>query len=235
MKQKKVEYINYKNLLILIPFLKKTIGLFISGIVGMLLSSLISAPIPYIYGYIIDNIVMKNKGYVDLIQIILILLIIYLLSYLLSIIYQYFFTQVQQKIVNEIRISMVKKIIDSPFSFIDKKDKGYLLGRISESGNISTLFTPNVMGTFAGLCDFLFSIFIMLKLSVELSLISLAVLPVYFFVSKYSSQKIANSTTGVYETSAILNGELYETLNGIEDIKLLNGRNIQIMKLKKNY
>ncbi|PEB02116.1 ABC transporter ATP-binding protein [Bacillus cereus] len=224
--------ISYKELLFLYPYLKNTKSLLAFGLLGMVIASLIIAPIPYIIGYIIDKVILLNKSYNQLLKTTLILLLIYCINYLISIGYEYLFTRVQQNVVNEIRLSMISNIIDAPLSYINQKEKGYILSRIAESGNVSALFSPNLLRVFSGIFDFFFALFIMFNLSVKLTGIIVIIIPIYFVISKYSSKMISKSTTNVYESSAVLNAEMYETLNGIEDIKLLNGKNIQTNKIK---
>ncbi|MEC2758508.1 ABC transporter ATP-binding protein [Bacillus cereus] len=224
--------ISYKELLFLYPYLKNTKTLLAFGLIGMVIASLIIAPIPYIIGYIIDKVILLNKSYDQLLKTTLILLLIYCINYLISIGYEYLFTRVQQNVVNEIRLSMISNIIDAPLSYINQKEKGYILSRIAESGNVSALFSPNLLRVFSGIFDFFFALFIMFNLSVKLTGIIVIIIPIYFIISKHSSKVISKSTTNVYESSAVLNAEMYETLNGIEDIKLLNGKNIQTNKIK---
>ncbi|PFB08834.1 multidrug ABC transporter ATP-binding protein [Bacillus cereus] len=227
--------ISYKELLFLYPYLKNTKTLLAFGLIGMVIASLIIAPIPYIIGYIIDKVILLNKSYDQLLKTTLILLLIYCINYLISIGYEYLFTRVQQNVVNEIRLSMISNIIDAPLSYINQKEKGYILSRIAESGNVSALFSPNLLRVFSGIFDFFFALFIMFNLSVKLTGIIVIIIPIYFIISKHSSKMISKSTTNVYESSAVLNAEMYETLNGIEDIKLLNGKNIQTNKIKSKY
>ncbi|MEC3154339.1 ABC transporter ATP-binding protein [Bacillus cereus] len=224
--------ISYKELLFLYPYLKNTKTLLAFGLIGMVIASLIIAPIPYIIGYIIDKVILLNKSYDQLLKTTLILLLIYCINYLISIGYEYLFTRVQQNVVNEIRLSMISNIIDAPLSYINQKEKGYILSRIAESGNVSALFSPNLLRVFSGIFDFFFALFIMFNLSVKLTGIIVIIIPIYFIISKHSSKMISKSTTNVYESSAVLNAEMYETLNGIEDIRLLNGKNIQTNKIK---
>ncbi|MDA1663039.1 ABC transporter ATP-binding protein [Bacillus cereus group sp. TH153LC] len=224
--------ISYKELLFLYPYLKNTKTLLVFGLLGMVIASLIIAPIPYVIGYIIDKVILLNKSYDQLLKTTLLLLLIYCINYLISIGYEYLFTRVQQNVVNEIRLSMISNIIDAPLSYINQKEKGYILSRIAESGNVSALFSPNLLRVFSGVFDFFFALFIMFNLSVKLTGIIVIIIPIYFMISKHSSKMISKSTTNVYESSAVLNAEMYETLNGIEDIKLLNGKNIQTNKIK---
>lgn len=222
----------YKNLFFLYPNLKKCKLNLLIATVTMLISSILSAPVPYLMGYIIDKAILLNKSYDQLFKIILLIVIIYIARYFISIVYQYYFTKIQQKVVNEIRISMIDKIIDAPLSFINKKEKGYILARIGESSNIGSLFSPTFLGTFIGIFDMITSLIVMMKLNAKLTLMLLVIIPIYFIMARYSSKKMSESTIKVYESSAVLNGEIYEMLNGIEDIKLLNGKDIQINKLK---
>lgn len=224
--------VKYRDLWFLHRFLKGSKLWLTIAIVGILISSLITAPIPYIIGsYIIDKVILMNKSYDELYKIILLVLLIYLINYLISIGYEYSLVLVKQNIVNKIRLAMIRNVMEVPVSYINEKEKGYVLGRIAESGNIGALFSSNVIKTFYGIPDFLFSLIFMISLSIKLSMVSLVIIPIYFVISKYSSQMISKSTTNVYETTANFDGEIYETLNGVEHIQLLNGQDIQMRKL----
>lgn len=223
----------YKNLTFLFPILKKCKYSFFIATIVMILTSLLSIPIPYMIGSILDNVVVGvDSRYNQVFKMIILIVLLHIVTYVLSVIYQYYFTKVQQKVINEIRLSMVEKIIDAPLSFINKKERGYILGRIAESNNIGIVFSPSFLGTLSGIIDLIASLVIMISLNLKVSSMLLIIIPIYFIISKYSSKKISESTKHVYESSAILNGEIFEMLNGIEDIKLLNGKDVQINKLK---
>jgi ABC-type bacteriocin/lantibiotic exporter with double-glycine peptidase domain len=71
----------------------------------------------------------------------------------------------------------------------------------------------------------------MTTLNFKLTVIALIIIPIYFIISKSASKKISEATFKVIEASATLNGDVYEMLNGLEHIKLLNGKDTQIEKL----
>lgn len=221
----------YKNLGFLIQFMKKSKLYLIISIVSMLISVAIITPIPYIIGYTIDNVILINKEYIELYKICSLIGIIYILRYFLTLLYQYYFSKIQQNVVNEIRLQMISNIIDSPLSFINKKEKGYILSRISESQQIGTVFNPNILNSLTGIFDLVASLIIMFTLNFKLTMLCIVMIPIYFLISKKSSEKITESTMKVHETAAIFNGEIFETLNGIEDIKLLNIKNEHINRI----
>lgn len=221
----------YKNLSFLFKFMKKSKLYLISGIMFMILSVVLVTPIPYLVGYTIDNIILVNKSYTELYKIITLIIIIYIIKYFLTLLYQYYLSIVQQNVVNEIRLSMINNIIDSPLSFINKKEKGYILSRISESEQVGSIFSPNILGSLSGVFDLIAALIVMLNLNLKLTMLCLVMMPIYFYISKKSSEKISESTIKVHEAEAIFNGEIYETLNGIEDIKLLNMKDTQINRI----
>lgn len=223
----------YLNLLKLNTYLKKCKFNFFAGIAGMIICSIIYIPIPYLMGYIIDKVLIPHKSYMELYKIIGILILLHLVKYIISIISQSLFIKVQNFVVNEVRVSMMNKIMDLPMSFLNKKEKGYVLGRISECENIGNLFSPMFINTFLGIFDFSFALIMMFTLSFKLSIIVLLIVPIYFLTVKHSSNQLSESTESLLETGAILNGEIYEVLNGIEEIKILNGKKVQLKKFKK--
>lgn len=227
---KKKEF-QYRNLLFLWPYLKQSKYKFMVGIIGMGLSSLLITPIPYLIGYSIDNIILMNKSHFELLKIALLMAAIYIIGYMANVGYSYVFSKVQYEVVNKVRVSTVESVIDAPLAFHNKHDKGYILGRIAESSSLGVLFSPSFLGTLTGVFDFIFSLFVMFKLSSTLTFTTLIIIPLYFIISRHASKKISESTTKVYESSAQLNGEVFETLNGIEEIKLLVGKSTQIQKL----
>ncbi|MBX4265669.1 ABC transporter ATP-binding protein [Clostridium estertheticum] len=224
---------NYNNIFKLKPYIKKYKLWFWSGIVGMIICSAIYMPIPYLMGYIIDNILLKHGSYNDLYIVITGLALLYILNYIISVYSKKLFIKIQNFVVNDIRMSLMDKIIDLPMNFLAKNEKGYVLSRISECSNIGSLFSPALVSTFLSGFDFIFALILMFALNYKLSIVAVFLIPIYYFTIKYSSKHLTESTKVLLETSAILSGETFEVLNGIEEIKILNGKETQLIKFKK--
>jgi len=223
---------NYSSLFKLKPYIKKYKFWFFCGILGMIICSAIYIPIPYLMGYIIDTILLKHGSYNELYKLITILALFYIFRYVISIYSKKLFIKIENLVVNEIRISMMDTIIDLPMSFLSKNEKGYILGRISECSNIGILFSPMFVSTFLTVFDLMFALIMMVDLNYKLTIVVLVLIPIFYFTVKSSSKHFTESTKVLLETSAILNGETYEVLNGIEEIKILNGKEAQLNKFK---
>lgn len=126
---------------------------------------------------------------------------------------------------------MVKSILDAPLSFINKREKGYILSRIGEVQQIGAIFSPTIITNFVGIFEMLFCFMMMMSINVKLTLVALIIVPGYFALSKSISKKITKCTVKMQEDSANLNADMFETLNGIEEVKLLNGKQIQLKKI----
>ncbi|WP_253205645.1 ABC transporter ATP-binding protein [Clostridium estertheticum] len=198
----------------------------------MIICSAIYIPIPYLMGYIIDTILLKHGNYNELYKLITILALFYILIYAISIYSKKIFIKIENFVVNEIRISMMDTIIDLPMSFLSKNEKGYVLGRISECSNIGSLFSPMFVSSFLTVFDLIFALIMMVALNYKLTIVVLVLIPIFYFSVNSSSKNLTESTKVMLETSAILSGETYEVLNGIEEIKILNGKETQLIKFK---
>lgn len=221
----------YTNLKILFPYIKKSKRYLIFGIMRILIASAIVAPVPYFIGNVLDVLVKENVTFSDIKNTLILISAIYFVKFLINMSYQQSFAKLQQKIVNEIRLDMVKSILDAPLSFINKREKGYILSRIGEVQQIGAIFSPTIITNFVGIFEMLFCFMMMMSINVKLTLVALIIVPGYFALSKSISKKITKCTVKMQEDSANLNADMFETLNGIEEVKLLNGKQIQLKKI----
>ena len=102
----------YTNLKILFPYIKKSKRYLIFGIMGILIASAIVAPVPYFIGNVLDVLVKENVTFSDIKNTLILISAIYFVKFLINMSYQQSFAKLQQKIVNEIRLDMVKSILD---------------------------------------------------------------------------------------------------------------------------
>lgn len=221
----------FSNLKILIPYIKSSKGYFILGLVGIIFVSAIVAPVPYLIGKVLDIVLEENVTFSNIKGILLVLFLIYFTKFVVNIIYQYLFAKLQQNVVNEIRLSMFKRLVDAPLSFINKREKGYILSRIGEVQQIGAIFSPTIITSFVGIFEIIFCIIMMMSINAKLSIVAFIIVPVYFIISQVISLKITQNTIKMQEDSAKLNADVFETLNGIEQIKILNGRKTQLSKI----
>jgi len=206
--------------------------IFFVGIAGILLSSLLSTPVPYAIGYLLDKVLMGNKSYRELYLYIGIIALLYLLQYIVSLLSKNLFVRINNSVVNEMKYTVMEKIMNLPMSYLSNTEKGYIQGRIAECNSIGSLFSPTIISMFLGIITAILAIVSMFILNVRLAILVLILTPVFFFTSKASMKGFMNNTKNLMESSALLSGESFEILNGIEDIKILNGKERHLSKFK---
>lgn len=215
-----------------IPFIKKHRFIFVIGIIGLLLCSTISTPIPYFIGHVLDNTVTGSKSYKELYYYVLIIALLYILRYVISFASKYLFAKVSNEVTNEMRHSVISKVLDLPMSYLSSTEKGYVQSRIGECGNVSVVFSPSIIGMFVSLIDAVAAAVAMFSLNYKLATVAVILSPAFYFASKASAGGFVKITEQMMESNAVLNGECFEIINGIEDIKLLNGKENQLNKFK---
>ncbi|MBX4259476.1 ABC transporter ATP-binding protein/permease [Clostridium estertheticum] len=218
------------SLLKLTPFIKKHRLVFIAGIIGMLLGSIIATPIPYIIGIIMDKVLIAKKGYNQLYYYIGIIAVFYVLRYFISIFSNYMFVKINNLVVNELRCTVMDKVMELPMSYLANTEKGYVQSRIAECSTVGSIFSPSYVGIVLSLTDAVLALITMFAINYKLSIVIIILTPLFFFSSKMSMGNFMKNTKEMLEYNATLNGECFEIINGIEDIKILNGKNNHLKK-----
>ncbi len=220
------------SLLKLRPFLRKHWLIFWAGIIGMLVSSLSANPVPYMIGHIMDTVLIGTKSYAEFYYYIGLIAVLYALRYAISLYAKYMFVKINNVVVNEMRYSIMEKVMDLPMSYLSATEKGYLQSRISECSSIGSIFSPTIVSVLLSAMDAVLAFVTMFTLNYKLAFVVLALTPLFFLSSKASSGKFMKSTKEMMESNAVLNGECFEIINGIEDIKILNGKHTHLAKFR---
>ena len=222
----------WKSLLRLGPFLQKNRLSLAAGIACVLLCSLLAAPIPYITGILFDKVLMGNRSYSYLYIYIGIMAGLYVLQHFISLLSGSLFVKISNSVVNELKYSVMGKVLDLPLSFLSTTEKGYVQERISECSSVGNAFSPVIVSMLLSVINAISAIIIMLTISSKMTCIVLLLTPVSYFFSKSSDKKFMKHTQNMMESAAILGGETFEIINGIEDIKVLGSKRTHLLKFK---
>lgn len=108
----------WKSLLKLKPFLQKHRLVLTFDIVGLLISSLITTPVPYVTGRSLDKVLLGSHRLSDVFTYIAVLAGLYLVSYGVSLLAKNSFVRINQTIVNEMCTAVMSKVMDLPMSYL---------------------------------------------------------------------------------------------------------------------
>lgn len=225
---------NLSSILKMKPIIKKYSSLLVGALIGMILSSVIILPIPLLMGKILDEISIYDKKIRDIVLFFVLIAGLYVLEYFVSLATSYFTSKFNTSITNHIRYKMIYKITNLPMTYLSSVEKGYLQGRIAESESIVNILSINFMSTTTTAVNAILSVGTMFLVNYKLALIVLAMGPLSFFLARISNNSINETTKKMLEINAKVNADCFEILDGVEDIKVLNGIETCTNKFRNN-
>lgn len=214
-------------------YMKKNFILLMLAIAGLIIISLLAIPLPYLTGYIFDNILIKRGDIIIFYQIIALLASLYISRYLIGILTKFLFLKINTNVTSKMRIAMINKSMRLPMDYYNENDKGYILSRISECANVANIFSASTANIFVSIFEFIFAFAAIISLNIKISFLVLALIPLYFLTVSLSSKKFTKNISNTMDNNAILSGEVFETLNNIEEIKILNIYQVQMKQMSK--
>ena len=180
--------------------------------------SILALPSPYLMKLIFDR-VLVSRSVKSLNLIIILLLGIQLIRVIFSILADYHFSFFSQEIMAEVKKDLFYRILRFPFSFFDKNQTGYLLSRIGEVEGLNVFFSSVSTRILLSFFEFVFCLTILFFLNWKLTIISLTLLPGYYFIAKIYARGIRRIARETYESGASVMRQIQDSLSGVDIIK----------------
>ncbi|HGD0052675.1 TPA: ABC transporter transmembrane domain-containing protein [Streptococcus agalactiae] len=210
----------------ILPQKKKIIYL----IVVILLGIIASMAIPYIFGKIIDLIVIKDLQLVS--EFILISLFLNIFQSLTSILEEWLGNIISVDCSNNIKEMMFSKILDTRYEFLNSYGEGELVSRIENTGDKIVGF---YIDFFSSIVMILFSIiisaYIMIRISLKLFIIAIILLPLTYGINYIFKNNIISKQRDYIAKLDAYSDYLIDMISNLTGIKLNNLEKI----LKGNY
>ncbi len=222
-----------RSLLKLKSIYKKYKFLFFFGLIGTFLTSVVATPIPYLIGQVLDKVLIEKNSFRKFYFYIGVIAVLYILIYFISITSKYISNKINNLMVNELKYQVLDKVMDLPMDYLSNIEKGYIQARISECSSVGAIFSSVIVTTLIGIIDAILAVSTMFVISYKLAIIVIILIPISIFLAKASSKRFTENTLKMMESGAILNGECFEIINGIEDIKILNSKKVHLLKFKE--
>ncbi len=184
-----------------------------------------------IYSGIVKKI--SGTGGIDfdyIFNIIMILVGLYIVSAICSLIQSLVMTDVSQKLTYRMRDDLSKKIHRLPMNFFDKQSKGDVLSILTN--DIDTFgqnFNQSITEIITAVCTVVGILIMMLSINVQMTLISLLILPISAFIVKKIVGKSQKYFTAQQEILGKVNGQVEEIYGGQSIVKAFN-REDEVLK-----
>ena len=200
-------------------------GKFIVGLLMLLLSSSTFMAFPWLAGKLInaanhEPLVLANGWVLGINQIALLLFAIIFFQGLFSFVRIWFFTQVGEFTVRDIRRALYGKFVQLPIPYFEQNRVGAITSRItSDVAQIQDTFSLTLAELFRQLSTMLIGITAIMLVSVKLSLFMLLTFPPIILVAGLFGRKIRVLARETQQELANTNTIVEETLQAINSVK----------------
>ncbi len=133
-----------------------------------------------------------------------------------------------------LRNAIFKKIQSLHVQFYDKNPIGRLITRTtSDVEALSELLSDGVVAIIGDLFRIIFILYFMFSMNWELSLVTIAVLPILFYATFWFKEKVRVAFLNVRDQISNLNSFVQEHINGMDVVQLFNREDKQREKFNK--
>lgn len=190
------------------------VGIFILSII----TNILTLANPFLNGFLIDYALQSN--YSGLKKVLCIMLLLFLINALLSLVYTYMRNYLTNKLTNDIKQVAFGKILFLKMESFDKNTIGkYMSFLDGDIGVISGFYVSSINSFLICIVKLIVSSIFILTISVKLSLIGLAALPIMLFINVKFGKVIKKLQEKNRKTFDLYTSTIQEAFSGIREIK----------------
>ncbi|MDW7695309.1 ABC transporter transmembrane domain-containing protein [Flammeovirgaceae bacterium SG7u.111] len=224
--------------------LKKLIGIyryvlpykppFIAGLISLLFSSTVLLSFPFFTGKLVDAATREAYVSWSIDQIALLLLGILVLQSIFSFLKVFFFAQVSERAMADIRKDLYKKFITLPLAFYDKHRSGALMSRItSDVTLLQDTFSVTLAEFVRQTSILLIGTTILFFVTPKLTFFMLAIIPVLVLIGFSFGKFIRSFSRKTQDSLAEANTVVEETLTAINIVKAFTNEVFEVNRYGK--
>ncbi|MBW8360830.1 MAG: ABC transporter ATP-binding protein/permease [Kaistella sp.] len=193
--------------------------------------SVISTYRPYLTMQIVDTDIIALKDKSQMMKHIYILVALVFAESFFNFFLVYFSNFISQNVIRDIREKLYKKLIYFRTSFFDKTAIGQLVTRaVGDVETIATVYTDGFLMVFGDILRIVFVLVMMFQVDVNLSYISLAILPLMVVITRFFQKKLRKAFGEERTWTANQNSFVQERLSGMPIIQVFNRQQAEFKK-----
>lgn len=193
--------------------------------------SVISTYRPYLTMQIVDTDIIALKDKSLMMKHIYILVALVFAESFFNFFLVYFSNFISQNVIRDIREKLYKKLIYFRTSFFDKTAIGQLVTRaVGDVETIATVYTDGFLMVFGDILRIVFVLVMMFQVDVNLSYISLAILPLMVVITRFFQKRLRKAFGDERTWTSNQNSFVQERLAGMPIIQVFNRQQAEFKK-----
>lgn len=188
-----------------------------------ILLAIVSVYRPYLTMQIVDNDIIKLGDEGLMMKHIYVLIALVVAETILNFFLVYFSNFISQNVIREIRQKLYAKLIYFKTSFFDKTSIGQLVTRaVGDVETIAVVYTDGFLMVFGDILRIAFVLVAMFQVDVNLSYISLAILPLMLLITRFFQKRLKKAFGDERTWTSNQNSFVQERLQGMQLIQVFN-------------
>lgn len=204
---------------------------FIMALAISIVLAVVSVYRPMLTQQIVDIDILKLRDRDQLLQHTYVLLALVLTETVLNFFLVFLSNYIAQNVIRDIRERLYHKLIYFKTSFFDKTAIGNLVTRaVGDVETIATVYTDGFLMVFGDILKVVFVLVAMFQVNVELSYISLTILPIMLLITRFFQKKLKKAFGDERAWTATQNSFVQERLSGMSLIQVFNRQEAEFKK-----
>lgn len=223
---------SFQSLLGIYKFIVPYKWQFTIGIVSLILSSITLLSFPLLSGELIDVASGNGSWLGDNINAIALMLLgVFMVQSIFSFIRVYFFAQVNEKSMADVRLALYSKLMSLPMTFYDTHRNGELISRITADVSLlQNTFSTTLAEFLRQIATLLIGTIVILWMAPKLTGFMLATFPLLVIMAVLFGKKIRKLSKATQDQLADANVIVEETLQAIQAVKSFTSELFEIKK-----
>ncbi|MCW4050222.1 MAG: ABC transporter ATP-binding protein/permease [Candidatus Bathyarchaeota archaeon] len=181
----------------------------------------------------VTDVAAMDSGFATLLVFSLSLVVIALLTGGLSFIQRYMLEIVSQRAGYDIRNDMYNSLLEQSFSFYDQQRTGQLMARATGDINmLGRFFNMSIRMALSNLLTLGLVVYSMMSLNLELTLVSLLVIPFLLYSTRVYSRNVTPLWRETREQNGVITSVLQENLSGLRVVRGFNRESFEEEKFE---
>jgi ATP-binding cassette subfamily B protein len=216
-------------------FMKPYRGLFIFGLISLVVSNVTVMAFPRLAGELLDVATAKPKYFSTVNQVAAVMIGVLFVQSIFSFIRVYTFSIVTERGIADIRKAVYHKIIWSPMSFFDSRRVGELMSRISaDVGTLHGTFSFTFAELLRQIMTLLSGVVIIFFMAPKLASFMLLTFPIIVIGALYFGKQIRKISRKTQDMLAEANVVVEESLQSISVVKAFTNELFEINRYAKS-
>ena len=207
----------------LLKYVRPYWGYVIFSLILLMVVSGVVVARPYIVKIAIDNHILGDGNFNNIIQLVIIYFTIITMGFAANYLQNYLLNYASQRILYDIREAVFTHLQGLSLSFFDKNPVGRLVTRVAnDTANLNEMFTEVLIGFIRDFILIAAIMIVMLQLDLGLAAISLISIPLILFATNVYKRVAQRAFQQARVKLAALNSSIQENITGMRIVQIFN-------------